>query len=302
MTSVSIVIVNWNGFADTKECLESVAKLKIKNVFVRTLVVDNGSTDDSVKQLKGLEHDFELIESKRNLGFAGGYNVGMRYSMQYKDDYVLIINNDFILDAELLQNLLKAAQKYPKAGLISPKIYFAKGYEFHKKAYKKDELGKVIWSTGGNIDWDNVYGTNRGVDEVDSGQFEKTEETDFATGAAVLMNVKALRKVGLFDEKYFMYFEDSDLSMRMKKKKWKVIYTPKAKLWHKVAQSSGIGSDLNDYFITRNRLRFGMTYASWRTKIALLRESLRVLSTGRRWQRVGVMDYYVGNFYKGSWK
>ena len=152
------------------------------------------------------------------------------------------------------------------------------------------------------MDWDNIYGSNHGVDEVDKGQFEKTRETDFATGACMLLRSEALKDIGLFDEKYFMYLEDADLSEKLKKKGWEVLYTSKTEIWHKVAQSSGIGSDLNDYFITRNRLLFGMRYAKCRTKLALVRESFKLLLTGRRWQKTGVRDFYLGRFRKGSWK
>ena len=98
-----------------------------------------------------------------------------------------------------------------------------------------------------------------------------------------------------------MYLEDADLSLRMRRAGWKVLYTPYGHLWHKVAQSSGIGSDLNDYYITRNRLLFGMRYASLKTRLALYKESLRFLLDGRDWQKKGVMDFYLGRFGKGSW-
>ncbi len=152
------------------------------------------------------------------------------------------------------------------------------------------------------MDWGNVYGENRGVDEVSSNKFNKVEQIDFATGACMFLNTDCLKEVGMFDEHYFMYLEDADLSVRIKKKKWKVLYVPKGILWHKVAQSSGIGSDLNDYFITRNRLMFGMRYAPIRSKLALIKESIKFLLTGRKWQKRGVLDFYSGNFGKGSFK
>ena len=206
-----------------------------------------------------------------------------------------------MVDKNTLNGLLDAAKDDPDAAIISPKIYFAKGFEFHKNRYKKNELGKVIWYAGGIIDWNDIYGNNNGVDEVDNGQFNKTTDTDFATGACMLLNCVAIRKVGMFDEKYFMYFEDVDLSQRMKKHGWKVLFTSQAKLWHKVAQSSGVGSELNDYFITRNRLLFAFRYASIRTKFAIFRESLRLFIKGRKWQKKGVEDFYFSNFGKGSW-
>ena len=117
----------------------------------------------------------------------------------------------------------------------------------------------------------------------------------------MFLTKEVLEKVGLFDEKYFMYYEDTDLSLRIRKAGFKVLYVPTGIVWHKIAQSSGIGSDLNDYYITRNRLLFGVKYAKLRTKLALFKESIRFLINGRKWQKRAVIDYFIGNFEKGSW-
>ncbi len=305
MKKVSIVVLNWNGYQDTIECLKSISKLKASESKIETLIVDNASTNDSVERIKSYIKDndkYLLITNQRNYGFAEGNNIGIRHAIKTGADYVFVLNNDTVVDPDVINFLISTAEDKPHAGLISPKIYFAEGYEFHKDRYTKNDLGKVIWYAGGEIDWDNVYASNHGVDDIDEGQFDEINETDFATGAAVLMNVKALKKVGLFDEKLFMYLEDADLSMRMKKRKWEILFAPKAVIWHKVSQSSGIGSQLNDYFSTRNRLVFGMKYAPLRAKVALIRESIRFLKNGRKWQKIGVMDYYIGNMGKGSWK
>ena len=305
MPKVFIIILNWNRKNDTLECLKSIQQLLITNYQLLIAVVDNGSTDGSVNAIKKFIKNTDncsLIANHSNLGFAEGNNVGIRHALKNAADYVLVLNNDTKLDKDLLVQLIKAAEKYKDGGAFSPKIYFAKGYEFHKDRYKKSELGRVLWAAGGEIDWANVYGKNRGVDEVECGQYGKIEQLDFASGACVLYRAKALRKVGLYDERYFTYYEDVELSTRMRKRNWKTYYVPKAVLWHKVAQSSKIGSGLNDYFITRNRLLFGMKYAPLRTKLALIREAVKFLVKGRVWQRTGALDYIISNFYKGSWK
>ena len=275
-----IVVLNWNQPKLTIECLESLQRLEIdKSWEVKIVIVDNKSSDSSVEQFRKLKpgkFGVEILETGANLGFAGGNNVGMRAGLNRGCDYVMILNNDTFVHRKLAVQLVNAIEKDKKIGIVSPKIYFAKGYEFHKKRYKKSDLGKVLWYTGGIIDWKNIYGENRGVDEVDKGQYEKVEEIDFATGACFLVRARALQEVGLFDEKYFMYKEDEDLAVRMKRKGWKIIYEPKGVVWHKVAQSSGIGSNLNDYFISRNILVFGFRYGSLRTKLALMRESLEL--------------------------
>jgi GT2 family glycosyltransferase len=305
MTKIFVVVLNWNRDKDTIECLKSVNKLSTSGNQLSVIIVDNASSDDSVNKISTFiknKPESELVINKQNLGYSGGMNVGIRHALKRGANYIVVLNNDTILDKKLLVAFLKTAKKHKRTGAICPKIYFAKGFEFHKKRYKKSNLGKVIWFAGGKIDWANVYAENRGVDEVDKGQFDKVEETDFATGNCMFLNAEALKEVGLFREDYFMYLEDVDLCVRFKKAGWKILYTPKAKLWHKVAQSSRIGSDLNDYFITRNRMIFGIKYAPLRARIALIRQSVRILLNGRKWERIGIKDYYLGRLGKGSWK
>ena len=304
---ISVIILNWDGKEDTKECLESVGKSRITDYKLQSIVVDNGSTDGSQKAVKNFykkarkDITWELIENRENLGFAEGNNVGMRYALKSGADFIMLLNNDTIIDKNLFVDLINAAKNYPKAGIISPKIYFAKGFEYHKKRYKKNELGRVIWYAGGDVDWNNIYGSNHGVDEVDKGQFDKVADTDFATGCCMFFRSKVLKDLGLFDKRYFAYLEDSDLSQRAKKAGWRVLYTPKPHLWHKVGQALGVGSEKNDYYITRNRLLFGLRYARLRTKVALIKESIKLLLKGRKWQRIAIRDFYLGRFGKGSW-
>ncbi len=303
MQKVYIIVLNWNNPADTLGCMRSLEEIKIKDTDLFVVVVDNGSKDNSAllfKEYKTDKFNFKIIENGKNLGFAGGNNVGLRYAVDNGANYILVLNNDTIVDKYLIKGFLETSKKYKDVGIFSPKIYFAKGFEFQKR-YKKDELGRVLWSAGGKIDWNNVYATNNGVDEVDNGQFDNVRETDFATGAAMFVRSEVFKKYGYLDERYFMYFEDVDLCERYKRGGSKVMYTPKSVLWHKVAQSSGIGSNLNDYFITRNRLLFGMGYASFRTKLALFKESIKFLVNGRLWQKKAVIDFYTSKLGKGSW-
>lgn len=306
MTDVFAIILNWNKAELTIDCLRSLIKTRTQNVNLHPVVIDNGSIDNSVEVLKKFSRslqgvDIKLVINDKNLGFAGGNNVGIKYALEQEADYVLVLNNDTIVDKNLLIHLLKPF-KNKRVGVVVPKIYFAEGYEFHKNRYRQKDLGKVIWYAGGNIDWENAFGVNRGVDEVDMGQFNKSVAVNFATGACMMIRADLFKKVGYFDEKYYMYFEDVDLSQKIIEAGFRILYNPNAKIWHKVAQSSAIGSNLNDYYISRNRLYFGLKYAPFRTKAALIKESLRFLLKGRRWQKKGVIDFYLGRFSKGSWK
>jgi len=301
---VATVVLNWNRWKDTISCLESLSLVDTSFFDLEVLVVDNASNDDSIHKLEEYKKkfDFKLIKNPSNLGFAEGNNVGLRYAISKGFDYAMVLNNDTLVDRKIFSHLLSVFEDNRGVGVVSPKIYFAKGFEFHKGRYSNSDLGKVIWYAGGKVDWNNVMGINLGVDKVDQGQFEEIKEVDFATGCSSIFSVPVLKKVGLYDKRYFMYFEDVDLSLRIKKAGYKVLFQPKGIVWHKVAQSSGIGSNLSDYFISRNRLLFGLKYAQLRTKIALFRESLRFLLRGRKWQKIGVRDFYLGKFEKGSWK
>ena len=307
MTKIAIVILNWNGKENTLACLRSISRLQSTDYSLQTIVIDNASSDESVESIKyyvsGIKGSkIELIVNNKNLGYAGGNNVGIRYAIDVEAEYVLILNNDTLVDRNLIEELLKVAKTDEKIGIVAPKIYFAPGFEFHRDRYKKNELGKVIWYAGGTMDWANVIGSHRGVDEVDQGQYNKIEKTDFASGCCLLLKAELIKKVGMFDEKYFLYYEDSDLSERAKKAGFDIVYAPKAVLWHKNAGSAGgSGSTLQDYYITRNRLLFGMRYAPIRAKIALFRESIGLLTSGREWQKKGVADFYGGRFGKGNY-
>jgi len=301
---VSLIILTFNGIDLTLDVLKDISKLDISGITTETVVVDNASKDETVKTLKNYKlpnMDFKLIVNDENLGFAGGNNVGIKDCLKRGSDFIVLLNNDVILSKNLLQVLVNTALKNEKIGIVSPKMYFAKGFEFHKDRYKESELGKVIWYAGGIIDKNNVYSHHKGVDEVDLGQYDNEEETDFANAAAVLIRSKLFEEIGLLDEKFFLYWEDADLSQRAKLKNWKVVYTPKTHIWHKVSVATGgPGGEVNDYYLIRNRFVFGFRYFSLRTKLALIRDSFRILLKGRKWQKMAVVDFYLGRLGKGS--
>ncbi|MBI1863902.1 glycosyltransferase family 2 protein, partial [Candidatus Woesebacteria bacterium] len=157
MTKIFIIILNWNRYQDTHDCLKSLEKINKKNLDLNILVVDNGSKVEEIEKLKKIVPANSLILNNKNLGFAQGNNVGIRQALKNNADYVLVLNNDTFLDKNFLTELVSTAQKDKKIGALTSKIYFAKGYEFHKDRYKKSQTGKVIWSAGGAIDWNNIY-------------------------------------------------------------------------------------------------------------------------------------------------
>jgi GT2 family glycosyltransferase len=296
---ILILVLNFNNKKNTIDCLDSLKKTKInKGWLVRTVVVDNASTDGSKKLIKKRYPDTKIIENKENLGFAGGNNVGLKWGLKDDFDFILLLNNDTLVDSNILIELIKVVKKNNQIGLVSPKIYFAPGFEFHKKRYSQKDRGKVVWYGGGSIDWNNVLTKHLSVDQVDKKKDGKIKEVDFATGCCMLINSDVLKKVGLFDEKYFLYWEDVDFSYRAYKKGFKIYYAPKALVWHKNAGSSASGSLLHDYYLTRNRLLFAFKFAKLKTKLLLVKESINLLKNGRKGQKQGIKDFFSFHFYQ----
>lgn len=302
MKKVSVIIVDYKNKVDTIACIASLEDLVLTNIALSIILVNNDTESFYTSDMFPSTYPLHIINSKKNTGFAGGNNTGMTKALQESADYILILNNDTLVDKNLLISLIKVLEKNPEVGVASPKIYFVKGNEFHKDRYKKDELGRVFWYAGGIMDWNNVFGKHRGVDEVDRGQFSHIESTEVATGCCMIFRSEVIKKVGMFDERYFLYYEDTDLSQRIKNNGYSIFYVPTAMLWHKNAGSTGgSGSALQDYYISRNRLLFGMKYAPIRSKVALLKESVYLLRKGRLWQRRGIRDYFLNKFGKGSY-
>lgn len=240
---VYIIILNWNGHKDTVECIESLQRIEYKNY--KIVIVDNGSTDNSASVLKTKFPDTSLIVNKKNLGFSGGCNVGIKYALRKKADYILFLNNDTFVDKNFLSNLVETAESKNKVGIISPKIYYA-------------DKPNMIFSMGG---FKNYKGSYPFIDyetkKIDTGQYENIEERDCVTGCCILIDKNIFKEVGMFDDEYFLYVEDMDFSIRVKNAGYKIFVCQKSKIWHKVSGSSGgEGNPVKEYYNNRNLILF----------------------------------------------
>lgn len=303
---ISVIVLSFNSASDLPHCLTALKKLTLGETHLDIIVIDNASEDESVNLVKTKFPGVTLLTNSQNLGYSEGNNIGIRHALQGNSDFIWIVNPDVTVHPDSLSALIAAAAKYPLAGVFGSKIYFAPGYEFHKEQYSKSDVGKVFWYAGGNMDWGNMYGSHRGVDQVDSGQFDFDSETDFVTGASMFIRTKVFSTVGLLDAKYYLYYEENDFCQRAKAAGWKLMYIHDSLAWHANAQSSGLGTkkntDLQDYYITRNRLLFGMRHAPPYTKLHLLKQSVQLYLNGRPWQKRAVLDYYTGNLGPGSFQ
>ncbi len=238
---IAIIILNWNGKDDTLECLESVQRIDYPNFDV--IVVDNGSKDDSVKAFRNKFPEVTVLETGENQGFAGGNNVGMRYALRNGADYILLLNNDTIVDSQLLKNFINASVLVQQAGIFGAKIYY---YSEPNK----------IWYAGARWVNEISHFLHVGQGCIDNGQdFSSIVETDYACGCALFAKADMLNKIGFLDEKFFLTFEETDLCYRARRAGFKSYFVPEAKVWHKVSTSfGGEGSVLFNYFLMRNRL------------------------------------------------
>lgn len=296
--SIAVIIVNWNGKKDTIACLGSLARLLRRNDEVVPVVVDNGSRDNSVAAIQSRFPRVVILALDGNQGFTGANNRGIQWAMDQHIPYVWILNNDTLVDRRALKLFDVFADS--TVGAAASKIYFAPGYEFHKDRYKKKDRGHVLWYAGGVIDWANMYASHRGVDEIDSGQYNRMQQTDFLTGCSLAVPTAVMQRVGMFDNRYFAYLEDVDLSLRIVRAGFQTLYVPSSVVWHKNASSTGgPGSATHEYYLTRNRLLLGMTYAPIRTKVALLREAMREVVGRSPARRRATRDALLARYGRG---
>ncbi|MFZ2545286.1 MAG: glycosyltransferase family 2 protein [Candidatus Saccharimonadales bacterium] len=221
---VAVVVLNYKGIEDTVECIDSLATQTYRNIAI--VAVENGSHDGSAEKFKELEKQYGkklvTIYNDKNLGFDGGANTGIRWALDNKCDYVALLNNDAVADKDWVKNLVTAAKKH-KSGLTTGLLL--------------REDGKTIDSTGEFYSkWGLGFPRNRGdkASEAPKGGF-----VFGASGGATLFSVPMLREIGMFDEDFFAYYEDNDISFRAQLAGWKVYYEPSAIAYHKLMQTSG---------------------------------------------------------------
>jgi len=245
---VFIIIVNWNNWTDTLECLESLKNNDYLNY--KVVIIDNGSKE----KFQISDSKVKVIYNKENLGFSGGNNVGIKYALENKADYILLLNNDTIVSNNFLSKMVEIAEKDNKIGIVGPKIYFPDS--------------KKIWFAGGKINWLYNKGIMKGFNEIDNGQYNKPEaqKTDYITGCCALIKKEVLKKIGLMPEEYFLYYEDTDWSLKAQKQGYKCIFVPSAIIWHKGSKSSVAESSSYIYYHIRNGLILAKKYAPWHIK------------------------------------
>ena len=230
------VVLNWNGGEETLAALESLRG-------VETICVDNGSVDGSAELVEERFPEVELIRTGENLGFAGGNNAGIRRALERGADWVLLLNNDAVADAGLPAALARAAEARPDAGVLACKVYFA-------------EPRDVLMYAGGRVNLALGYwGRQDGFGARDDGSFDALRDVDRGTGAAMAVSRAAVERAGLLDETFFLYAEDAEWCIRIRRAGFAVVFVPDAKAWHVgSASTGGLMSPASLYYDTRNMI------------------------------------------------
>ena len=254
-------------------------------------------------KLLELKHSnkFSITHIERdNRGFSASNNEGIKSLQEFDPAFYLLMNNDASIAPSTLTSIMKEVQSLPTSSvprIYGPKIWFTAGMEYYRDEYAQQERGSVIWYAGGVFDSKNLLSWHRGVDEVDLGQFDRTEQTDFVTGCFLLIPSETWRKVGELEERYFMYLEDLDYSFRVKKAGGEVWYLGVGGVWHDNAGSSGgAGSRFHRYYQTRNRIAFALQHLGIRQKLAAIRLALRLCLKGSRIERKAASHALLSNF------
>ncbi len=233
MKRVCVIVLNWNGWRDTLACIASLQQLDYSDVTI--LVVDNGSTDGSVVHIREAFPSVEILETGANLGFGGGCNRGIRLALSRGAEYIWLINGDATVDRGALTVLVRVADKNPALGGVG------------SVAYEADDKTRVQFWGGGRV---NLW-LGRSLHCASPGKI------DFVSGASLLLRRAALEDVGLFDEeRFFMYWEDTDLGFRLRKAGWQLAVADESRIWHKQSASLGLGNPLLDEYATRSCVRF----------------------------------------------
>lgn len=224
--TVAVVMVNWNGVTDTLATLASLDR--VRGGRLRRIVVDNGSSDDSVARLRRERPDVELLETGTNLGFAGGNLVGFRHALlDPAVEFVLALNTDVEVDPGFLEPLL-AACAGASVGAAGPKIYYF-------------DPPDLIWAAGGRLRWRETVTREFGQRRRDSTEFSLAKDVTYLTTCCLLMPRRALERVGLLDPVFFINIEDADWCRRALDAGYRLRYVPESRIWHKVAAATGGG-------------------------------------------------------------
>ena len=271
---LAIITVIYRNYEILHDFIESLARQDSPFFTVYFIDLTEADRREVIPWIRKIEGRYSYITAE-NKGYAHGLNVGMAQASKDGKTHFALVNPDIVFDDHFVRSATQTLTQHPRT-IIGGKIYYAKGYEYHINRYKPSELGHVLWFAGGHIHWAHATAEHVGVDEVDSPKYSIAGPTDFITGCLMLYDKTVHDSVGPWDESYFMYYEDTDFCVRATRLGVRIYYDPLVMIYHKNAQSTGgSGSKMQEQWMKKARIRFGMKYAPLRTKMHLLLNSLK---------------------------
>ncbi len=248
---VTTIVVNWRLAQETIQCLRSLERLETS---CRIVVVDNGSGDGSAEQIAQQFPQAHLLALSSNVGFGAACNRAIAWALQDGAcDFILLLNNDALIHPRALTELLEAAKSHPRAGILGAKVY-------HRDTPHK------IWYAGARRLRGVLAPVGTGRDQLDGGQFETLREVDYVFGAAMLIRRQVLARIGLFDERFFLYLEDLDFCLRAQQAGFALLFVPQAWVWHKGGASTAQHEEMRRYYFVKSTIMFlrKHTVLAWR--------------------------------------
>jgi GT2 family glycosyltransferase len=222
---VVIIVLNWNGKELTLACIDSLMQSTYENASI--LLVDNASNDGTIEAVRDrFGEAVEIIRNDSNLGFARGNNVGIEAALRNDAEFIMLLNNDTVVDATLVTSLVDAMTRSPGVGIAGPKIYYF-------------DPPDCIWFAGGEVFLWRGTARHTGIREKDHGQYDRERDVDYITGCAMMVRRAVVESIGTLDHAYTAYFEDTDFCMRARRAGYAIRFVPAGKVWHKISQSTG---------------------------------------------------------------
>lgn len=286
---VAIIILNWNGYKDTFECLKSLEKVTYKRLNI--IVIDNGSDNNDCLTLQNEFPQIELIVSNENLGFTGGTNLGIESAMRNKPDYILLLNNDTTVEPDFINHLLEVFNQHENVGIAAPLINYY--YE-----------PKKIWTEGGKISRIRGSGFANSDRLIERIRFDY-KSVSFVSGCCMLIKTQILDEIGLFDENYFLYIEDVDFCKRVIDARYSIFVSSQSQIYHKVSSSTNKNlTQLPLYYATRNRLYFAKKNFPETYLLTFLYISISMWVKKIYWKFEGKQNYifFVKKAFSDFWK
>lgn len=280
----AVILVNYKSSTDTLAAIASIKKCKDQPYII---VVDNGSPQTVINELRANAPEVDMLEAGSNIGFSAGNNLGIKHALRLGAQVIYLLNNDTLVDPNLFFRAYRSCAV--KNRIVGAKVYYARGYEYHDS---QKNAGNILWYAGGYFDYSMAIARHIGVDEIDHGQYDKSKAVDFVTGCFMAIPRGVIKKIGMLDESFFLYLEDAEYSLRAISRGVEVLYNPLLILYHKNSSSAGAGSALVDYYMSRNRHVIAKRYGTWRLRFALLREAFKNFGNANR--RQAYTDYLFG--------